>query len=377
VLADMELRRHPGGRRGAVGAERRVQERKAAIEAEIHALAGRAFNIASTKQLGEVLFDELKLPVHQAHQDRLLHRRRGAGAPRPKHEIASAILRQRELAKLINTYTDGAAQRPSSPPTGRVHATFQQTTGASGRLISTDPDLQRTPVKTPEGKRIREAFIAAPGTCWSRPTGARSSSASWRISRASPGSSRPSATRSTCTARPPRSSSVAPRGGHEAEQRNVGKTVNFATIYGQGATALGQILGSRARGQTPTSTATSRPTAGAHLARSHHRRSRRPATSTTSSAAAATFPSSPWRPGHDRAAGERIAANTPIQGSAADLCKLAMLLIDRALRERKLGARCCSRSTTSWSSSVPRPMWTRWWCTTSRGPLGLDGRSTW
>ena len=120
----------------------------------------------SPKQLGEVLFDELKLPVIKrtktGYSTNAEVLERLAAKTDCRHEIAEHLLEHRKLAKLINTYTE-VLQNAVNPATGRIHATFQQTVGVSGRLITTDPDLQRTPVKTPEGRRIRQAFVARRG----------------------------------------------------------------------------------------------------------------------------------------------------------------------------------------------------------------------
>jgi DNA polymerase-1 len=116
--------------------------RKAEVEQRIYALAGRTFNVGSTKQLADVLFTELKLPVVKKTKTGYSTDAEVLERLASKHEIAQQILAQRELAKLINTYTDvlrGAINRD----TNRIHATFQQTTGVSGRLITTDPDLQQ------------------------------------------------------------------------------------------------------------------------------------------------------------------------------------------------------------------------------------------
>lgn len=309
------------------------------VEQRIHALAGRAFNVASTKQLGEVLFDELKLPVIKRTKTgystdvEVLEQLAG------KHEIASAILRHRTLAKLINTYTD-VLQKAVVPADGRVHATFQQTTGASGRLISTDPDLQRTPVKTPEGKRIREAFIAKPDHVLV--------SADWSqielrvLAHFSRDPGLVAAFRDLVDVHTKTASllfSVEPSAVTK-DQRNVGKTVNFATIYGQGATALGQILGvprpeaKRFIDGYFTAYAGVRTWLDATIAEAS-----KTGYVETLLGRRRVIPELTSKNATDRAAGERIAANTPIQGSAADLCKLAMLLIDERLREQKLGAR--------------------------------------
>ena len=204
VLARMEMAgiRVDKANLAAMGVELRA--RKAEIEKRIYELAGREFNIGSTKQLADVLFEELKLPVIKKTKTGYSTDADVLERLAPKHEIAQQILSQRELAKLINTYTDVLSEA-IAPETGRIHASFQQTVGVSGRLISTDPDLQRTPVRPPPGWRPR-ARASSP------PTGARSSCACSRISPRIRASSRPSARTSICTGAPPACSSrSAPR----------------------------------------------------------------------------------------------------------------------------------------------------------------------
>jgi DNA polymerase-1 len=217
-------------------------ERLAECEQSIFALAGRSFNIASPKQLGEVLFDEMKLPVIKRTKSGYSTKaevleRLAAKTDLPGHEIAEHLLEHRKLAKLINTYTE-VLQNAVNPATGRIHTTFQQTAGVSGRLISTEPDLQRTPVKTPEGKRIRQAFVAAPGF--------KLISADWsqielRLLAHFTGDERlvDSFTRGLDVhARTAGQLFEVAPDQVTPKQRGVGKLVNFATIYGQGATAL-------------------------------------------------------------------------------------------------------------------------------------------
>lgn len=325
----------------AMGVE--FAERLKGLEDEIFAIAGRTFNIASPKQLGEVLFDELGLPVIKRTKtgystNAEVLQRLAAKTKLPGHEIAGHLLEHRKLAKLINTYTD-VLRSAVNPRTGRIHATFQQTTGVSGRLISTDPDLQRTPVKTAEGKRIREAFVPKPGC--------KLISADWsqielrllaHFTR-DPKLVEAFADGLDVHARTAGQLFAIDPAEVDRDQRGVGKLVNFATIYGQGATALSQIL------SVPRKQAQAyidgyfeyysgvREWLDATMSQAHvdgfvttllGRRRYIPELSSNN-----------WQ---DRQAGERIAANTPIQGSAADICKLAMLAIDRELRSAKLEA---------------------------------------
>ena len=313
--------------------------RKAQIEKRIYELAGHEFNIGSTKQLADVLFEELKLPVIKKTKTGYSTDADVLERLAPKHEIAREVLAQRELAKLINTYTD-VLSNAIAPETGRIHATFQQTTGVSGRLISTDPDLQRTPVRTPEGKRIRRAFVAPPGM--------RIVSADWSqielrvLAHFSRDPHLIEAFRDNLDLHR-RTAGMLFNAAPEAvtpEQRGVGKTVNFATIYGQGATALAQIL------------SIPRKDAQRYIEQyfEYYAGVRRWLDDTIAAAHETGFvttllgrrryiPELSMHNDTDRAAGERIAANTPIQGSAADLCKLAMLAIDRELPRAAPGAR--------------------------------------
>jgi DNA polymerase I len=140
-----------------------IEIRLAELEAEAHALAGGAFNLSSTKQLGEVLFEKLQLPVIK---------KTPKGAPSTAEEVLQElaydyplpklILEHRSLSKLKSTYTDKLPLM-ISPVTGRVHTSYHQAVTATGRLSSTDPNLQNIPVRTEEGRRIRQAFVAADG----------------------------------------------------------------------------------------------------------------------------------------------------------------------------------------------------------------------
>ena len=316
---------------GALGAE--FSERKDEVEARIYELAGREFNIGSPKQLATVLFEELELPVIKKTKTGYSTAAAVLERLAPKHEIASLILRQRALAKLINTYT-AVLRAAVNPATGRVHATFQQTTGVSGRLITTDPDLQRTPIRTDDGKRIREAFVPREGWVLI--------SADWSqielriLAHFSQDPLLLESFREGIDVHRRTASQIFDVSPEEVtgEQRNVGKTVNFATIYGQGATALGQQLGmtrNEAKGLIKRyfdryagvrrwldATIESARTTGVARTILGRQRIIRELSSNNF---------------NDRAYGERIAANTPIQGTAADLCKLAMLDIAKRLEQ--------------------------------------------
>ena len=309
-------------------------------QARVWELAGREFNIRSTKQLGEVLFDELGLPVIKrtktgySTNEEVLTRLADKG-----HAIATEILDYRKMSKLITTYTD-VLSGAVNPDTGRIHATTQQTVGATGRLITTDPDLQKTPITTPEGRRIRAAFIPADGcklisADWSQielrilahvsedPALIEAFTNGWDIH-----------------ARTAAGLFGVHRDDVTREQRNVGKTVNFATIYGQGATALSQNLGVERKQASAWIEAYFATYSGvrAWLDRTMER-----ALETgyveTMLGRRRYIPELSSNNGMDRQTGKRMAANTPIQGSAADLCKEVMLAIPKRFAAAGLSTR--------------------------------------
>ena len=138
-------------------------QKMAGLEAEIKEMAGRDFNIGSPKQLGEILFDEMGLPGGKKGKTGAY----GTGADvledlATEHEMPRRILDWRQLSKLKSTYTD-SLQTHINPDTGRVHTSYSIAGASTGRLASTDPNLQNIPVRTEEGRRIREAFVAEPG----------------------------------------------------------------------------------------------------------------------------------------------------------------------------------------------------------------------
>ncbi|MCA2006556.1 DNA polymerase I [Tritonibacter mobilis] len=138
-------------------------QKMAALEAEIHELAGETFNVGSPKQLGEILFDKMSLPGGKKGKTGAY----ATGADiledlATEHELPARVLDWRQLSKLKSTYTD-ALQEHIHPETGRVHTSYLQTGANTGRLASSDPNLQNIPVRSEEGRRIREAFVAEEG----------------------------------------------------------------------------------------------------------------------------------------------------------------------------------------------------------------------
>jgi DNA polymerase-1 len=164
VLTEMELAGILIDREVLAKLSARFAQRMAEYEDEIHRLAGRRFNIGSPKQLGEILFDEMGLGGGRKGKTGAW----GTGADvleslaAEGHELPAKVLDWRQLAKLKSTYTDTLPEHVN-PETGRVHTSFSLAATSTGRLASTDPNLQNIPVRTEEGRQIRAAFIAAPG----------------------------------------------------------------------------------------------------------------------------------------------------------------------------------------------------------------------
>jgi DNA polymerase-1 len=316
---------------------REFEARRDDVEKEVHQLAGRAFNLGSAKQLGEVLFDELKLPVLKRTKTGYSTAADVLERLAPKHAIVAQILRWRALAKLVNTYT--RVLREAIADDGRIHCRIQQTVGASGRLITTDPDLQRTPIRTDDGKRIREAFVPRAGWVLI--------SADWSqielriLAHVTQDTLLLEAFREGIDVHRRTASQIYGVAAADVTpmQRNVGKTVNFATIYGQGATALAQSLDLPRKEAKQLIDRYFEAYAGvrrwldATVAEAHGK-----GYVETLMNRRRYVPELSSRDPTERSYGERIATNTPIQGSAADLCKLAMLDVAKAFADEGVKA---------------------------------------
>ncbi|SLN29428.1 DNA polymerase I [Pseudoruegeria aquimaris] len=163
VLAQMEMNGVMVDRDVLSRMSNAFAQKMAALEAEIHEKAGQPFNVGSPAQLGEILFDKLELPGGKRGKNG----KYSTGADiledlATEHELPGLVLDWRQLSKLKSTYTD-ALQDHINPETGRVHTSYVQTGANTGRLASTDPNLQNIPVRSEEGRRIREAFVAPEG----------------------------------------------------------------------------------------------------------------------------------------------------------------------------------------------------------------------
>jgi DNA polymerase-1 len=318
-----------------------LAERMMALEREAHELAGQPFNLGSPKQIGEILFGKLGLPVKK---------KTASGAPSTDEEVLAELaadyplpaklLEHRSLAKLKGTYTDKLPLMVNAS-TGRVHTNYAQAVAVTGRLASNDPNLQNIPIRTPEGRRVREAFIAPPGHSI---LSADYSQIELRIMAHI--SEDPGLLKAFAEGMDVHRATASEVFGIEpaavtSEQRRYAKTINFGLIYGMGAFGLAQSLGIE------------RSAASTYIERYFQRFAgvKRYMDETKASAKAKGYvetlfgrriylPEINGGNGPRKSGAERQAINAPMQGTAADLIKLAMVavqdLIDHEQRATKM-----------------------------------------
>jgi DNA polymerase-1 len=297
----------------------------------IWAIAGTEFNINSPKQLAEILFDKLGLPVVRRTKtgrstDEDVLTRLAAS-----HELPAEILAWRSLAKIKNTYLD-VLPLLVNPETGRVHTSFNQTVTATGRLSSSDPNLQNIPVRTELGRRIREAFVAAPGNVL---VSADYSQIELRIMAHLSGDAelrRAFERGEDVHARTAAAIFGGDAGAVTGEQRRTAKTINFGIIYGMGAFGLAQQLGiDQKQAKEFIDRYFERyPGVRAWLDRTVEE-ARRTGYVETLLGRRRYLPEIQSTNRGVAQFAERMATNTPLQGTAADMIKKAMLEIDREL----------------------------------------------
>jgi DNA polymerase-1 len=343
VLADLEF----NGIRLDIPALRGLSAEMVAqladIEDRIHKLAGRAFNIASPRQLRQVLFDELKLPTHRrtgitgeaSTNQETLERLADLG-----HELPKKILEHRQLAKLRGTYVD-ALPDLVNPRTGRVHASFNQTVAATGRLSSSDPNLQNIPVRRELGRQIRQAFLPAAG--WTLLT-ADYSQIELRLLAHFTGD--PDLKRAFAEDRDIHASVAAqvfgvPEKEVTADQRRMAKTVNFGVVYGISPRGLGARLGMSwdEAARFIDAYFARYPKIAQYQKRLLDRCRRDHYVGTILGRRREITGIRPGSTYQQRNQAEREAINMELQGSAADLIKMAMLNIHRRIRVEGLRAR--------------------------------------
>ncbi|MDW8059255.1 MAG: DNA polymerase I [Thermomicrobium sp.] len=318
------------------------------LERRIYELAGHPFNINSPQQLSTVLFDELRLPRGKRTKTGYSVAQEVLETLRDTHPIVDAILEYRQLAKLKSTYVDALPEQVH-PQTGRVHTIFHQTVAATGRLSSSDPNLQNIPVRGELGRAVRRAFIAdnRPGyRIADEPILLLSADYSQIELRLMAHFSRdPALLRAFAEGKDIHAATASevfgvPLEAVTPEMRRIAKTVNFGIMYGMQAYGLARDTGmSRQEAQRFIEAYFQRFPGVARYLEETKRRAAELGYVETLFGRRRYLPeitsSNPAR----RQAAERMAVNMPLQGTAADIMKLAMIRIHRALQERGFTSR--------------------------------------
>ena len=338
VLRDME--NHGALLDGAIlkSQSQSIGVRLEELEIEAQALAGRSFNLASPKQLQEILFDEMRLPVLK---------KTPKGAPSTNEEVLQELaldyplpkllIEHRSLSKLKGTYTDKLPE-DCDPADGRVHTSFHQAVTSTGRLSSSDPNLQNIPIRTEEGRRIRKAFIAPVG--WSV-MAADYSQIELRIMAHLSGDQ--SLVDAFARGDDIHRATAAEVFDLEPmfvtdEQRRRAKAINFGLIYGMSAFGLARQLGiERAEAAAYIDRYFERYPGVRHYMDATRAMAHDKGYVETVFGRRLTLPDIHARQVPIRQAAERAAINAPMQGTAADIIKRAMLRVNKALGEADLG----------------------------------------
>ncbi len=309
-----------------------LAERMIALEQEAYALAGQPFNMGSPKQIGEILFGKLGIPVQK---------KTATGAPSTDEEVLeklaadyplpARLLEHRGLSKLKSTYTDKLPLMVN-PITGRVHTNYAQAVAVTGRLSSNEPNLQNIPIRTPEGRRVREAFVAPPGH---RIASADYSQIELRIMAHI--SEDPGLLAAFAEGRDVHRATAAEVFGVavdavSSEQRRYAKVINFGLIYGMGAFGLASNLGIDQKAAKNYIDRYFDRFAGVKRYMDGTRaRAAEQGYVETLFGRRIVLPEIQGGSGPRRAAAERQAINAPMQGTAADLIKLAMIAVQAEL----------------------------------------------
>jgi DNA polymerase-1 len=314
-----------------------VGKRLLELEGEIHKLAGQPFNIQSPKQIAEILFGQLELPVIK---------KTPSGAPSTDEEVLqklaedyplpARILDYRSLAKLMSTYIE-KLPRMADPKTGRVHTNFSQATAVTGRLASSDPNLQNIPVRTEEGRRIREAFIPADGC---KLLSADYSQIELRImAHIAEDENLLTAFRDGKDVHQATAAEIFGIALDEvsSEQRRYAKVINFGLIYGMSAFGLAGNLGiERSAAQNYIAKYFDRYPGVAQYMEHTRLEARENGYVETVFGRRLWLPEIKGSNGPRRQGAERAAINAPMQGTAADLIKLAMIAVEDWLEKEQL-----------------------------------------
>ena len=308
------------------------------IEADIYELAGEKFNIKSSQQLGHILFEKLALPVQKKTK-----KKTGYSTDvdvlttlAEEHALPKMVLRHRTLSKLKSTYTD-ALMDLIHPETGRIHTSFNQTVTATGRLSSSDPNLQNIPIRTEEGREIRSAFVPQAG--WHM-VSADYSQVELRI--LAHYANDPILIKAFME-----DEDIHTRTANEVfqvfpemitpELRRQAKIINFGILYGMSPFSLSKQLGiSQKMAKSYIHNYFTRYKGVKQFIDETIEKARETAQTTTLLERIRMIPDINSSNNNVRGFAERIAVNTPIQGTAADLIKLAMIKVDQQLQERNL-----------------------------------------
>jgi DNA polymerase-1 len=305
-----------------------------------HALAGHAFSLDSTKQLGAILFDELALPaLVKTPGGQPSTNEEALEAIADQHELPRVILDYRSLAKLRSTYTEKLAEIVN-PRTGRVHTSYGQAIAATGRLSSSEPNLQNIPIRTEEGRRIRQAFVAPEG--W-RVVAADYSQIELRImAHLSGDAGLLAAFHGNQDIHRATAAEVfgLPQSEVDANQRRAAKAINFGLMYGMSAFGLARQLGvPRGEAQDYMARYFARYPGVQTFMEETREKARRDGYVETLFGRRLYLDYINSRNQAQRAGAERAAINAPMQGTAADIIKRAMIAVDAWLLDQEDGAR--------------------------------------
>jgi len=348
VLADMEMAGVKVDTDYLKELSDKLAKRLDSLTDRIYELAGEEFNINSPKQLGQILFEKLRLPSGKrtktgySTNEAELERLSAAG-----HELPSVILEYRGLAKLKSTYVD-ALPESINPETGRVHTSFNQAVTETGRLSSSNPNLQNIPIRTEEGREIRRAFI--PGEEGSLLLAADYSQIELRmlahlsgdgtLTEAFQKNEDIHSRTAALIFGPSSGTGILPVDQITPDMRRQAKTINFGVIYGMGAFRLARELGiSLSDAQTFIDSYFETYSGVRSYFDKVIRFARENGYVTTISGRRRRIPEINSRNRNAREFAERTAINTPVQGSAADLIKLAMIKIAELFRSENLRSR--------------------------------------
>ena len=313
-----------------------LAQRIMALEKAVHETAGEAFNLSSTKQLQHILFDKMSLPVIK---------KTPKGAPSTseevlqelalEYELPKQLMEYRGLTKLKNTYTD-KLPKMIDPRTGRVHTSYHQAVTATGRLSSTDPNLQNIPIRTEEGRRVRQAFVPRPGY---KIVAADYSQIELRIMAHLSGDK--GLQHAFANGLDVHAATAAEVFGVSLEdvssdQRRSAKAINFGLIYGMSAFGLAKQLNiPRHEAQHYMDTYFERyPGVLTYMDETREKAKQQGFVSTVFGRRL-YLPDLSSSNGARRKGAERAAINAPMQGTAADIIKLAMIAVDQWINQQQ------------------------------------------